>query len=82
MANVRIKVNRNGIRDLLRSDEVLADLEERGQRIAAAAGDGHRVESEVGQNRARVAVITDTIEARISEAKNRTLTRAIDAGRG
>lgn len=78
---VKVKVNRAGVRALLQSDEVRDDLTRRANSISAAAGPGHRVESEVGPNRARVAVITDTIEARISEARNRTLTRAVDAGR-
>jgi len=79
---MRFELNRNGIRELLRSDEVLADLERRGHAIATTAGPGHRVESEKGPNRARVAVITDTIPAMIAEARDRRLTRAIDAGRG
>lgn len=81
MANVRIVLNRKGVRDLLRSPEVLADLERRGNRIASAAGAGHRLDSETGPHRARVAIVTDTPEAMIAEATARTLTRAIDAGR-
>lgn len=81
MTDVKIKVNRKGVRELLRSPEVLADLERRAHRIANAAGPGHRVESQVGANRARVAVITDTIEAMVAEATDRRLTQAIDAGR-
>lgn len=81
MANVRIVLNRRAVRDLLRSREVRKDLEKRGERIADAAGPGHRVESEIGPNRVRAAVITDTSEAVISEATDRTLTRALDAGR-
>lgn len=78
---VKIVLNRRGIRDLLRSREVRKDLERRGKAIAAAAGPGHRVESEVGPNRVRVAVITDTLDAMRSEATDRTLTRALDAAR-
>lgn len=81
MAIARVKVNQQAVSDLLRSPEVLADLAARGARIAAAAGPGHRVEQEIGPNRARVAVITDTTEAVKSEAKHRSLTRAVDAGR-
>lgn len=81
MANVRIVLTRNGPRDLRRSREILRDLERRGEAIARAAGDGHRVEAEIGPNRARVAVITDTIDAMVAEATDRTLTRALDAGR-
>lgn len=81
MGNVRIKLNSQGVRDLLRSREVQADLERRGHAIADAAGPGHRVESSIGPNRARVAIITDTTEAAVAEATDRSLTRALDAGR-
>lgn len=79
---VKVVLNRSGIRQLLRSDEVRRDLERRAQLIATAAGPGHEVDSAVGQNRARASVRTDTIEAMVDEATNRTLTRAFDAGRG
>jgi hypothetical protein len=78
---VRIVLNRKGIRDLLRSDEVRRDLERRAEAIAAAAGPGHVVDSEIGPNRARASVRTDTIDAMIDEATSRNLTRSLDAGR-
>jgi hypothetical protein len=81
MSGPKIVLNKAGVRDMLRSPEMQAVLEERGGRIADAAGDGHRVEVEVGPNRARAAVITDTFEAVVSESKDKTLTRAIDAAR-
>ena len=81
MANVRIVLNRKGVRELLRSPEVLADLERRARRIASSAGPGHAVDSEVGRNRARASVRTDSIDAMLAEADTHQLTRAIDAGR-
>lgn len=81
MAVTRIVLNRKNIRDLLKSPKVAADLRRRAENIARAAGPGHRVESEIGKNRARAAVITDSIDAMVAEAQNRNLTRAIDAGR-
>jgi hypothetical protein len=81
MARPRIVLNKAGIRDLLRSPEMVAVVGERAERIAAAAGDGHIVETEVGPNRARASVRTGTFEAIVSESKNQTLTRAIDAAR-
>lgn len=78
---VRIVLNRQGVRDLLRSHEVSADLERRAKRIANAAGDGMEVEATTGRNRARVSVRTATTEAILAEAKERTLTKSLDAGR-
>lgn len=69
--------------ELLKSRDVLSDLESRASRIAAAAGGepDYEVTSQIGANRARASVITATPEAMYDEATRRTLTRAIDAGR-
>lgn len=76
----RIVVNRDAVEQLLKVDAV-PFLEEAGAAIAAAAGDGVEVETFIGRNRARVTVRTATYKAMLDEAQNRTLTRAIDAGR-
>lgn len=78
---VRIKLNSPGVRELLRSPEVTADLKRRGQRIAAAAGPGHEVETFQGRNRARVTVRTTTDEAALAEQNHKRLTNALGAGR-
>lgn len=70
-----------GIRALLRSEAIRADLARRAEAVAAAAGEGHITDSEIGRNRARAAVITATGKAMRNEAENRSLTRAIDAAR-
>ena len=77
----RVRLNRKGVRELLRSREVLSDLERRANAIAAAAGEGMEVDSEIGRNRARASVRTATREAVLAEAQQRALTRALDAGR-
>lgn len=82
MARKTFTLNRKAIKALLRSDEVEAELRRRAERVAAAAGPGHRVDSGKGPSRARAAVITDTTAARRAEAKHRTLTRALNAAKG
>lgn len=79
---MRIELNSKGLRQLLRSPEVLADVEQRAQRIAAAAGEGFEASAKLGPNRARASVVTATAEAMLAEAEDRALTRALDAGRG
>jgi hypothetical protein len=69
------------MRNLLRSPEVLRDLERRAERVTQAAGPGHRTDSDVGDNRARAAVITATYDARRGQARHKTLLRALDAAR-
>ncbi|WPM94260.1 neck protein [Arthrobacter phage Marchesin] len=78
----RIVFKSKGFRQILRSQAVVADLARRGQAIADAAGDGVGIQVSVGANRARVTVATETREAAAAEATDKTLTRAIGAGRG
>ena len=82
MARPAVKIRYGGIGKLLRSAEVAEELRKRAERIAAAAGPGHRVEVSRTGSRARAAVITDTYYARRAEAKQRRLTAAVAAGRG
>lgn len=81
VAGVRIVMNHAGVRELLRSAEVQADLKRRAEAIAAAAGPGMEVRTSVGPNRARAVVITGDGDAIRAEATDKALTRAIDAGR-
>lgn len=82
MPNFRVEINRAAVRDLLLSPEVTQELEQRGERIAAAAGDGNEVQTFRGRNRVRITVRTATPAARHREAASRSLTKALDAGRG
>lgn len=78
----RVVFKSKGFREILRSKRVMDDLDRRGRAIAAAAGEGVGVEHRYGKARARVTVLTETRDARKREAVDKTLTRAIGAGRG
>lgn len=78
---IRFQLNRAAVRQLLKSEGVQAELHRRALRIAAAAGEGHEVESFVGKNRARETVRTTTVPAAIAESAHQNLTRAIEAGK-
>lgn len=78
----RVVMNRAGAAALLKSPGVLADLQRRANAIAGAAGEGFEADARIGAARARASVHTASTEARVAEATDRALTRAIDAGRG
>lgn len=80
-ALTRVKLNGPAVRRLLNDPKVAADLVRRGRQIARAAGAGHEVTLERGPSRVRVEVRTTTPEAMWREARHRSLTRAVDAGR-
>lgn len=75
----RIVLNRRGMRELLRSPEVQADLERRAKAIADAAGTGEAT-SHRGRNRARASVM-DTHRSRDADVAAAALLAALDAGR-
>jgi hypothetical protein len=83
MAKVTVKLNSAGIREVLQSDDVRQDILRRAEAIKAAAGGGDDYEAgaEVVGNRVMGWVVTATAEAKRAEAEDRTLTRALDAGR-
>ncbi|MFT9821151.1 hypothetical protein [Lysinibacillus sp. NPDC056185] len=83
---IKVTMNRAGMRTLLLGPQVRADLAARAQRIATAADIAsrgkHRVTVGSGRNRTHVFVTTADTPARVGEARSRTLTRAVNAGRG
>lgn len=79
----RLVLNLKGINAIMTSAGVQAELDRRAERIAAAAGDGFEVShAKPHPWVARVYVRAATPEAMREEATNKSLTRAIDAGRG
>lgn len=85
MAKIKVKLNRGEIRKLMRGEGdysgVREDLERRGRAVAEAAGEGMEAETTVGRNRVRVSVRAATHEAVVAEAKDRSLSKGLDAAR-
>lgn len=83
---VRIELNKAEVRRILRGEGeysgVRDEIERRTEAIAAAAGEGMEPSVQVGAKRLHGSVITATAEAMVAEARDRTLTRALEAGRG
>lgn len=83
MEKIRVVIDDAAAEALLKSPEVRADLRRRGQAIRAAAGPGtYDVTESTTPTRARVSVGTADHTARQAEATNRSLTKALGAGRG
>lgn len=79
---VRVKLTRNGPRELRTLPEVNADLAQRARSVASRAGPGMVASDASGRSRARWMVYTATQEARLAEATTRDLSRAIGAASG
>lgn len=77
----RIKWNVKAFRELRLEPGVIADLGERAEAIADAAGPWYEASTFEGRNRGRASVITGDFGAIYDNAKNQTLLRSLDAGR-
>ena len=80
---VKIELNQEGIRELLKSEEVQKDLGRRGDAVVQRAGpEDHESTVWLGFDRARCTVRTTTSKGAKNESENKTLTSSIDAARG
>ncbi len=84
-SKVRIELNHDGIRELLSSAPIAAECEKAAQRIAAAAGDGFEVTGQksagFGGGRISYGVEAATCEARLAEAEDKVLLKAVSSCR-
>jgi hypothetical protein len=79
--NVRIVLKDQGMRKFKRDKDIATFLHKIGQSVARDAGDGVESTTSQGRDRVRENVRTTTAEAAISEATDRTLSRAATARR-
>lgn len=74
---MKIKLNRQGVRDLLRSDEVEAACKELADGISLRAGAGYEVDSRKGRNRAIAEVRAVTDKAKRDNLNHNTLLKVM-----
>jgi hypothetical protein len=86
--DIKVKVNLKGVREVFRAQKVIDDLEKRVKKIAQRANQG-KAESngyvgDVRQSKYGTIAMckTNSIYARRDNAKNNTLLKSLDAGRG
>lgn len=77
---VEFIIHKNGVKDLLKSQEVQDMLAIKAAGIAARAGDGFTSGVRVGTDRARAYVLPETYAARRRQAKHHLLERAVGRG--
>lgn len=74
---LKFELNRAGVRDLLRSEEVQSMLEYEAEARAASLGDGYAVNTMTGKNRINVRIIAESREAQAENLRDNTLLQVI-----
>lgn len=77
MSNVEIKLNKAGVRELLRSDWIMGICQEHASRIAQNAGTGYGTDAYTGKNRVNVSVFPEEYSARKDNLEHNTLLKAL-----
>ena len=77
MSNFVFKLNRKGIAELMKSQEMQDVLKKHATTIKDRAGDGYEQDIHVGKNRANAMVKAETFKARKDNSKNNTVLRAV-----
>ncbi len=77
MSNVEIKLRTGEIRELLTSAEAQQICMEYASNAVAILGEGYKAEPRNYANRHGVAVYAETLEAKIDNAKNNTILKAV-----
>ena len=77
MAKVVLELNQSGVRELLKSPEMAALLQEQADAIAGRCGDGYGTDTMLMETRVIASVFTDTKEAYRDNLDNNTILRAL-----
>lgn len=78
---MKFELNSEGVRDLLKSQEVVSVLSDYAGKVQNIAGNGYSSSSYIGTNRANVSVHAETRKARRDNLKNNTLLKALGSVR-
>lgn len=77
MANVRIELNSDGVKELLRSPEIMAVCREQADRALGNLGDGYEIDEYTGPNRVNVQITAVSAEAQKENLDNNTILRSL-----
>ena len=78
MANrIKFELNREGVRELMRSAEMTAVCKEYADRSVQSLGAGYEVTTQVGKNRTNAEVAAVSFKARRENSENNTILKAL-----
>ena len=77
MANMKFKLNSDGVRELLKSQEMQSVLNEKATGIKNRCGEGYTQDVYVGKNRANAMVKAETYQAKRDNLTNNTILKAV-----
>ena len=77
MANLKIELNSEGIKELLRSSQIKAICEEKARSAVSKLGEGYVASSYTGKSRVNASVYAESQKARAENLENNTILKAL-----
>lgn len=77
MSNTKFVLNRAGVRQLMQSKEMQSILEDKASQAVQRLGTGYKSDKYVGKNRANAMVYADSFFAKLDNAKNNSILKAV-----
>lgn len=77
MANVKFELNREGVRELMRSPEMMKVCEKYAKAALGRLGGGYEMSTYVGENRVNAEVGTGSFKSRRENSKNNSILKAL-----
>ena len=74
---IKVILNRSGVRELLRSEEMKNICAEHASGIMERCGSGYEMDTYTGKNRVNAMVTATTYQARADNMRNNTLLKAV-----
>ena len=82
MSKIKFELNQQGVRELLRSDEMMQVIEGYADGVRSRCGPGYDKSSYRGKNRVNVSVRASSRKAKRDNLKNNTLLKSLGGGSG
>lgn len=74
---VRVVLNRQGVRSLLRSNELKRECSEYANKALAKLGDGYKTDTYTGKTRSNAMILADSSKARREARSDNTIWKAV-----
>lgn len=76
-SNVKVVLNTSGVRELLRSNEMMTICEEQANHALNKLGPGYEVTTHIGRRRVNASIGTATYEAMRDNSQNNSILKAL-----
>lgn len=77
MSKLKVKLNRQGVRNLLKSDEMMDICLKHANKAKSHLGDGYEISTHIGKNRVNVSVAAVTYKAKKENSEGNTILKAL-----